>query len=143
MKAAILAANLLLLSGFGPATAGQVDARFDGVWVGQETFKVYSSRTQFPRAPSTQSAVLAISDNGKTFGVLEGHGAGRYEVSSKSKANQLIIHSSGHGNWRTRGTFTLSADGKVLTETAFGKLPGQPSAVDCNITGTFHRKGKH
>jgi hypothetical protein len=103
---------------------------------------VYLSATQLPSNPTHTTASIVIGPGGKEFGVLEGLGPGKYMVSPKSNGNKLVFKAHLSGTGRTSCTFVLSADGSTITETGFGLLPGKPYAVECSISGTFHRKGK-
>jgi hypothetical protein len=141
MKTNVLAISLLLNSSLTTALAGQPDPRFDGMWVGVETYTVPHSRSQWGHEPMRVSTVVAISDAGKTLGFLNGISLGRYEVSPKSNGNKLGFKSDVRVG-RKNGTLQLSPDGNTLTETAFGILPGTPFAVTCDITATFHRQKK-
>jgi len=142
MKAKIFAIGLLLNLDLSAALAGQPDPRFEGVWVGVETYTVYGNRSQWANAPIQQSAVIAIGGAGKVFAVVQGLTPGRYDVSPESDANKLKLKRSIYLGGRTNGTFVLSSDGSTLTETGFGYLPGRPRGVSCSIAATFHRQGK-
>lgn len=125
------------------AQAGTPDPRFEGVWVGNETYTVNLSSTQLAGSePVRTSAAIVIGPGGKEFGVIEGLGPGKYLTTSRSNGNKLIFASHLSGTGRTSGTFELSADGNTITENGFGLLPGRPYAVECSIKGTFHRKAK-
>lgn len=131
------------------ASAGQLNPRFDGTWVGVEDISGYFVHNQLGggQKPGEITAVIAIGDSGKTLGVLKGLTPGRYNVSPKSDGNTLIfkldsLH-SGHGRGflgRTDGKLVLSPDGNTLTETGNAILPGWPRNVYCIIKGTFRRR---
>ena len=140
-KANILAISLLLSLGLSAALAGQPDPRFEGVWVGVETYTVYATHTQWGHAPIRTPAVIAIGDAGRVFAVMQGPSPGRYEVSRRSNGNKLMFQSRYSGA-RTGGTLVLSADANTLTETGWGFLPGDAGPVNCSITATFHRQGQ-
>ena|ERR1700731_504557 len=142
MKASIFVISLAFSLGLPTVRAGQLDPRFEGVWVGTESYTVYVSATQTPSPPVRMTALIAIVDGGKTFGVLQGLGPGRYEVSPGSEGNKLSFKSHLSGTGRTSCTFVLSPDGNTLTETGFGLLPGKPYAANCSINGTLHRQAK-
>lgn len=141
---------LCFLSG-GAIFAGQIDPRFDGTWVGVEDVSGYFVHNQLGggQKPGEFATVIAITDSGKTLGVLKGLTVGRYVVSPKSEGNTLIfklesLH-SGHGTGflgRTDGKLVLSPDGNALTETGNAILPGWPRNVNCIIKGSFHRRSK-
>jgi hypothetical protein len=142
MKTIVLASTALLT--FAASTtsfAGQPDPRFEGVWMGSETYSVDVSGTQLPEPPTHATALIAIGRGGKEFGMLQGLGPGRYQTSPKSDGNKLLFKSNLTGTGRTSCTFTLSPDGNTLTETGFGVMAAKPHAKECSITGTFHRKG--
>jgi len=153
MKTKILTTSLLLSLGLSAASAGQPDPRFDGIWVGVETYQVYTHGGRYANtwggAPVQKPAVIGIADSGKAFAVEEGMTPGRYEISPSWGKNTLSFHvgkvwlprhtgpTSHFG--RTYCKLVLSADGNTLTETGLGVLPG---LVTCNISGTFHRREK-
>jgi len=126
----------ILMISLAVAFAGQPDPRFYGTWVGAETY------TKQGEAPVTTSAVIVIGDSGQTLAFSQGLLRGRVEISPRWGKNTLDFRVSSTNSLRTSGKLALSADGKTLTETASALLPGQPYAVTCNISGTFHREGK-
>jgi hypothetical protein len=143
MKKYLLAISLVFALVVSVTRAGTPDPRFEGVWVGPETYTAYYSVSQQGTfEPVHMTALIAIGPGGKTFGVLQGLGPGRYDVSSKSDGSKLMFKSTLSGTGRNNCTFVLSADGNTLTETGFGLLPAKPYAITCNITGTLHRKSK-
>ena len=145
MKTNILAIIFVLRLGLSAVEAGEVDSRFRGIWVGEETFTVPGTSYQFAHAPFKKPAVIAIGEKGKMFGVLQGLNPGRYYISPWSKGNKLIIKNNPdmYGGGRFDGAFVLSADGNTITETGNGLLKAyEMHAVNCTITGTFHRQAK-
>ena len=142
MKAKNFAIGLVFLLVLSTALAGRPDPRFEGVWVGTETYQAYNSATQFGGEPVHMTAMIAIGEGGKVFGVLQGLGPGKYETSSSSDGNKLKFHSTLSGTGRSSLTFVLSADGNTITETGFGLLPATRAAVNCSISGTLHRRAK-
>jgi hypothetical protein len=160
MKTNILATSLLLSLGLLAVSAGQPDPRFDGIWVGVETYVIPAHQVgnyyfQQGQGPVKKSAVIGISDSGKTFVVGQGLGQGRYEISPswgentlsfKVTGSYLQIKKGGHSNppfRRTYGKLVLSVDGNTLTETGFASVaPLAPLVPVCNIYGTFHRQGR-
>ena len=142
MKATILIAILLLTVGLSACLAGELDARFEGVWVGTETYQIEASRTQQGRPPRHMEAMIVIDPKSKAFGVLAGLGKGKYEAANDSNDTRLNFRSHLTGSGRNQLTFVLSADGNTITETGFGTYPCKPYACTCRITGTLHRKGK-
>jgi hypothetical protein len=166
MKPKVLVASFLFGVGLSAAIAGQPDARFDGIWVGVETYVIYGhagAGAQEGWGPVKKPTVIGIADYGKTFAVGQGFQQGRFEISPSWGKNTLrfsvISGPSLYGSlpsWsrlpplarpayygRTRGELVMSADGNALTETAVAVLLGRPSSVTCNISGTFHRQGKN
>ena len=86
----LLAASLFASGSF----AGDVDPRFDGRWVGTETFQYGTAgfwRTAGGGATLVRfQTVLGISDHGKTVGITKGYAPERYEVvPAKSGGNKL------------------------------------------------------
>jgi hypothetical protein len=164
--------SLLLSLGLSAVSAGQPDPRFDGIWVGVETYVIPAHANggyyfQQGEGPVKKSAVIGISDSGKTFVVGQGVGQGRYDISPswgentlgfKVTGGYLQIKKGGHSRppvgrsppsasfRRTYGKLVLSVDGNSLTETGlagFGPASagGMPLGT-CNIHGTFHRQGR-
>jgi hypothetical protein len=132
------------------AFGGTLDQRFNGMWSGIESIQGYFVRNQLGggQTPGRVSALIGITDSGKTFAVVQGLTPGRYDVSPDSNGNTLKfdlheMHPKGsHGLFygRTQGKLVLSADGNTLTETSYAVLPGTGRPVDCVISGTFHRQ---
>ncbi len=93
--------------------AGEIDPRFDGRWVGTETFQFggggysgarNSANSSFSnsgvavartaqRQTETVPAILGITDHAKTLGVTKGFAKGRYEVEPEKSAepNRLCM----------------------------------------------------
>jgi len=151
-KTNVLAMSLLLSLGLSVASAGQLDARFYGRWVGVETYEIPRTVMRYgyhrSEASVKKSAVVVIGDSGQTLTFDQGLLQGRVEISPRWGENTLDFTVRTRPSVRTGGKLALSADGNTLTETAFALLPGRPdgrelnSAVTCNISGTFHRQGK-
>ena len=147
---------LLLFLARSPGSAGQLDPRFDGVWSGIELIQGHFAISQLGggQTPGKVSALIAISDSGKTLGVVRGLTPGRYDVLPKSNGNTLIfrlheIHPKGSQGvflGRTGGKFILSADRNTLTETGSAILEGTQGGisrlVNCVVVGTFRRQPK-
>jgi hypothetical protein len=77
------------------APGGQADARFEGIWIGTETFQARANIRQKSQT-LTKSALFAIADQKKEVGVVQGIGVDRYAVSDKfSGANTLVFTSNG------------------------------------------------
>ena len=120
------------------ASAGAVDARFDGKWIGVEIFpltsKAYSLLSKVPRV----TTVIAIAQSGTMLGVLSGFVPGQYPISPKSGGNILIFYGSNGSDERKYCRLKLSADGNTLDE--FG--PVIFHGFCAQVYGTFHRVGK-
>ena len=155
------------------AFAGDVDPRFEGRWVGSETFQFgysgYSAgaRNSASSASSnmgvatagavsrqTQSvpAILGIADHGKTLGITKGFGKGRYElVPEKSGGNTLAFRMPGTNSdkliyvGRQHCTLTLSADGNTIKESGIAILSVSKGGegVSSQVWGTFQRQGHY
>lgn len=154
------------------AFAGEVDPRFDGRWVGSETFQFgmsgnsgganSSSRsssntgTAVARALSQQTqtapAIIGIADHGKTVGVTKGFAKGAYEmVPDKSGGNTLALRMPGTNGdklifvGRQHCTLTLSADGNTLKETGIAILSVSKDGhgTSSQVWGTFKRQGHY
>src|SRR4029077_9503903 len=126
----ILVTFFLSVCSIGLLTAGTVDPRFTGVWIGAETFVTQSMAFQSNFVPRTieKDAVIAI-DN-KAVGIVRGEYPGRYEIMIAASANKELTyvplgrhgsHISGQIRFiqpgRDYGKLVLSADGNTLTET--------------------------
>jgi hypothetical protein len=142
MKATILVVTLLLILAFSISLAGELDPRFEGVWVGTETYQIEASRTQQGYSPDRMEAIIVIDPAGKAFGVLAGLGKGKYEATKNSSGTKLNFNSQLTGSGRNKLTLVLSPDGTTISESGFGTYPCKPYACTCRISGTFHRKGK-
>ena len=143
MRKNVFILSLALTLIWSTANSGTPDPRFEGVWVGTETYASHINAVHHSAfEPARMTAMIAIADGGKTFGVIQGLGPGRYDASPKSDGNKLFFKSVLSGTGRTSCTFVLSPDGNTLTETGFGLYPAKPYAIDCEITGTLHRRSK-
>jgi hypothetical protein len=142
MKPTFVAVTLQLILGFSVTLAGELDPRFEGIWVGTETYQIEASRTQPGYSPERMEAMIAIDPAGKAFGVLSGLGKGKYMAGKDSSGTKLNFSSQLTGTGRNKLTLILSADGTTISETGFGTYPCRPYACTCRITGTFHRKPK-
>jgi hypothetical protein len=131
----LLATSVLVTLALSAGYAGQPDPRFYGLWVGAETYEIPA------QSPVKKSAMLAISDSGKTLAFGQGLLQGIVEISASWGQNTLDFKARSPISRRTHGTLILSADGKTLTETALALLPRAPGSVaTCNISGMFHRQ---
>jgi hypothetical protein len=124
------------------ATAGQADPRFEGVWVGTETYGVFNTATQHGQSVEPGQAMIVIDPAGMQFGVINGLGPGKYKLNARSSGNKIWFEQTRSGSGRNKTTFVLSADGNTITETGFGLYPCTPYACECEIKATLHRKAK-
>src|SRR4051812_801950 len=120
MKPTILTVILLLTLGIAISLAGELDARFQGVWVGTEIYQIETSRTQQAYPAERMDAMIVIDAASKAFGVLAGLGKGKYEATKDSSGTKLNFRSHLTGTGRNQLTFVLSPDGSTITETGFG-----------------------
>jgi hypothetical protein len=125
------------------ASAGQVDPRFDGKWVGVETFQSTTRRLTW-KVPQV-TTVIGIAQSGNMLGVLSGFVPGHYSISPKSGGN-ILIFSGGNGfEGRQYCRLKLSADGNTFEEMGLvivhARSPKQ-WFVPAQVYGTFHRVGK-
>jgi hypothetical protein len=137
IKSKLLA--IILLPSLGPAVAfgGQVDPRFDGRWVGVETFKYNDGHFELEGKAPQISTRIGIADSGQLFGVLAGFAPGRYIISDKSHGNAIMVHSS-----LRNCKFVLSADGNTLKEDGLVTIYTNLGLAGCQVWATFHRVGK-
>jgi len=127
------------------ASAGQVDARFDGKWTGVETFPGllrYSNGTFLQR-----TTVIEISQSGKVLNVLSGFVPGLYPQISPQSGGNTLIFSGGNGfEGRKSCRLKLSTDGNTIEEmgtVVIGvRSPKFPGFTSATVYGTFHRIGK-
>jgi hypothetical protein len=124
------------------AAAGQVDPRFEGVWVGTETYGIFNTATQAGQSTRPEQAMIVIDPGSMQFGVVAGLGPGKYKLNARSSGNKIWFEQTRSGSGRNKTTFVLSADGNTITETGFGSYPCVPYACECEIKATLHRKGK-
>ena len=128
------AVSVALAADSGP---GQLDPRFDGKWVGIETFIHHNGFESFSGAPQMK-AIIMIADSGTTVGIVEGFAPGRYLISPKSKGNTILFDAP-----MRRAKLTLSADGNTMKEdgNAAVYVRGRGKVLT-QLTATFHRMGK-
>lgn len=126
----------------GSISAGNVDPRFDGKWIGIEKYK-YGRQHYIYWVQAT--TVIGIADSGKMVGVLSGFAPGRYQVSLDSSGRTLIFKQPDIDGGkhvyigRTHCKLSLSSDGNTLKEQGYAIwAPGIPAEV----WATFHRQGK-
>jgi hypothetical protein len=135
----------VVILGVGFASAGEVDRRFEGIWVGVETFQVPANFMQWGEAPSQKPVAIAIGDSGRIIAVAQGFGFGRYEVQANSSGNTLFFRrfaGASLSEGRLGGGLVLASDGNTLTEKGSAFLPGAAHPVMCHITATLRRQGK-
>jgi hypothetical protein len=138
-------AIFLLMSLFvSIASAGQVDPRFDGKWVGVEIFRPASSVRVTWKTPQVKT-MIGIAQSGQMLGVLSGFLPGRYSISPKSDGNTLMFYGSNGRQGRNECTLKLSADGNTFEE--MGRVVVHVHSpkgwfVPAQVYGTFHRAGK-
>jgi hypothetical protein len=142
MKLKLLVIGIVFTIGLTSASAGEIDPRFQGMWVGSETYTIPNTATQPGQGSEHGSAAIVIDPASGYFGVLQGLGPGKYKISDRSKASKIMFSHAMSGTGRNSMTLTLSADGNTITETGFGLWPCKPYSCECTISGTFHRKGK-
>ncbi len=152
----ISAAASLLATGFlhivPTAKAGQIDPRFDGQWVGVETFLPASGGETWNRQNPQIRTVFSISNCGQTVRVLSGFVPGRYWVEPKSDGKTLMITGSGNRAGRNTCRLELSGDGNTITESAIVGFISRHANVDgfsnraiagntARVYATFKRAG--
>jgi hypothetical protein len=124
------------------ASAGEVDARFDGKWAGLEAFR--STTPGLTWKVPQRATVIEISRSGKVLNVLSGFVPGFYPVSPRSGGNILIFYGGNGFEGRKYCRLKLSADGKTLEElgavVVAVRRPYQTTSAA--VYGTFHRVGK-
>src|SRR5690349_12710154 len=87
---------LLMFSSVTRFAYGGVDPRFEGVWVGVETFNVPANFMQKGEAPFQKAVVIAVGDAGRLVGVVQGFGVARYQIwEQRTKGNTLAFRSLG------------------------------------------------
>jgi len=139
-KAKVLVIFLLTNFFVSIASAGEVDAHFDGKWVGVEIFpltsKPYSLLSKVPQVET----VIAIARSGTMLGVLSGFVPGQYPISPKSGGKTLIFHGGNGKEGRNDCRLELSADGNTFKEMGSVVISVPPRGfVTAQVYGTFHR----
>src|SRR4051812_1260970 len=86
------------------ATAGQPDPRFEGVWVGTETYAIFTTATQSGQSTQPGQATIVIDPAGMQFGVLGGLGPGKYKLNPKSGGNKIWFEQVRSGSGRNKTT---------------------------------------
>ena len=135
------------------ALAGQPDPRFDGVWIGTETFHRGDKVAFNPNDPTAKRATIAIAESGKRLGIVDGPGRGQYEIAAETNGNLLTYQVPGWDKSMREKLrmlpgrhckLTLSADGKTLTEDGIETTAthGSMPADFQNIKGVFHRQSR-
>jgi hypothetical protein len=141
MKKSIVCILLAFSVSLLTASSGQVDPRFEGVWVGPEVYSIFNSATQAGQSVPPGQAKIVIDPVGMQFGVFDGLGPGKYKLHPNSSGNKIWCSSGKSGTGRNKTTLVLSADGNTVTETGFGLYPCKPYSCECEIKGTLHRAG--
>jgi len=133
------------------AVANQIDSRFDGTWVGVETFPVegrFHWNGQIPQART----VLSISNSGQNVRVVSGFVPGIYFVSPKSSGSSLIFYGSNGVQGRKECRLELSPDGNTLKESGIAvrhlsnfvvdsQHNATASSICSQVYATFQRAG--
>src|SRR3984893_8941649 len=122
------------------ASAGDVDTRFDGKWIGVEIFpltsKPYSLLSKVPRVTTE----IAIAQSGTMLGVLSGFVPGQYPISPKSGGKTLIFHGGNGKEGRNDCRLELSADGNTFKENGSVVIFVPPRGfASAQVYATFHR----
>jgi hypothetical protein len=120
------------------AGAGPLDPRFDGRWVGVETFQYHSAYEGWAGKTPQMTAVIVIAESGTMVGVVGGFAPGRYLISPKSKGNTIMFDSA-----LRRAKLVLSPDGNTMKEdgNAAVFVPHRGNVL-CQVMATFRRVGK-
>jgi hypothetical protein len=115
-----------------------IDPRFDGRWIGMETFRHTSGYEQWAGQTPQITAVIIIAKSGTMVGVVSGFAPGRYLISPKSKGNTIRFDSE-----RRRAKLVLSADGNTMKEDGAATIAvSHLGNLLCNVSATFRRVGK-
>jgi hypothetical protein len=127
------------------ASAGQVDARFDGKWIGVETFPLTEPRYRWKTPQRT--TVIGIAQSGKVLNVLSGFLPGLYpQISPQSRGNTLIFSGGNGVEGRKYCRLKLSADGNTFDEmgsvVVYVRDLDPYHIVTAQVYGTFHRVRK-
>jgi len=121
------------------ASAGEVDARFDGKWIGVEIFPLTTTHNWLLKVPQV-TTVIGIAQSGKMLGVLSGFVPGRYSISPKSRGNILIFSGGNNIEGRNVCRLELSADGDTIKESGSVAMPLHEGVrVSTQVYATFHR----
>jgi hypothetical protein len=155
MKLTALINGLLLITALWAASAGGVDPRFDGRWVGIEQFDLPKAFADWQGAPPQIKTMFVIANSGQLLGVAAGFAPGKYEVSPKSSGRTLVFTMPKKGDKYYLGrqlcSLDLSADGNTLTESGYALMSAKGPAQlvnnfvvtnDANrvaVSATFHR----
>jgi hypothetical protein len=121
-------------------SAGEVDARFDGKWIGVEIFPLTTAPYNWVLKVPQVTTVIGIAQSGKMLGVLSGFVPGRYSISPKSGGN-ILIFSGGNGiEGRNDCRLELSADGDTIKEIgSVAMFLHEGVRVTTQVYATFHR----
>ena len=125
------------------ASAGEVDARFDGKWIGVEIFPLTTPGLKW-KVPQ-RTTVIEIAQSGKVLNVLQGFLPGLYPQISPQSGGNILIFSGGNGfQGRKYCRLKLSADGNTFEEMGSVVMRARSPwpLVSAQVYGTFHRVGK-
>jgi len=144
-KAKVIVILLLTILFVSMASAGQVDPRFDGKWVGVEIFRLTDPGYTWKTPQRT--TVIGIAQSGKVLAVLSGFVPGLYpQISPKSGGNVLIFEGGNGFEGRKYCRLKLSPDGNTFEEmgSVVVRVNVDPwyNYATAQVYGTFHRVGK-
>jgi hypothetical protein len=133
----IVAGTTQLAFAAGDEPVGRLNPRFDGRWIGMETF-MYNNASESWAGPAPQmKTMIVIADSGRSVGVVSKFAAGRYLISPKSKGNTIRFDSAFR-----RAKLTLSVDGNTIKEDGNAAIfvPHRGNVLT-QVSATFHRSG--
>ena len=122
-----------------------MDARFDGKWIGVETFPLITAPYKLVSKVPQVTTVIAIAQSGKMLVVLSGFVPGRYPMISPKSGGNILIFSGGNGfRGRKYCRLKLSADGNTFEEMGSVVMRARSPwpLVSAQVYGTFHRVSK-
>jgi hypothetical protein len=122
------------------ASAGEVDARFDGKSIGVEIFPLTTAPYKWLLKVPQVTTVIGIAQSGQMLGVLSGFVRGRYSISPKSGGNILIFRGDNGSEGRNDCRLELSADGNTIKESRSVDMSLHSEVrVSTQVYATFHR----
>jgi len=134
----IAAVTVRFVVASSPSDPQGIDPRFDGRWVGVETFRLNNADESWQGGPPQIQAVLVIAKSGTMVGFISGFAPGRYIISPKSKGNAIWFDSE-----RRKAKLTLSADGNTIKEEGNAAIfVHYRGNVLTGLSCTFRRIGK-